>query len=54
LGVKKNATAEDIKGAYFKLAKKFHPDINKSSNSNDRFAEINRYFLIRLPLYQSI
>ena len=41
LGVKKSAEINDIKKAYFSLAKKFHPDINKSSNAKEKFSEIN-------------
>ena len=41
LGVEKNATKEEIKKAYKKLAKKYHPDINKEDHSQDKFKEIN-------------
>ena len=41
LGVDKGATAEEIQKAYRKLARKYHPDINKSSEAENRFKEIN-------------
>lgn len=40
LGVGRNAKAEQIKSAYRKLARKLHPDVNKSSDSSDRFKEV--------------
>ena len=41
LGVKKEATKEEIKKAYKKLAKKYHPDINKDPEAADKFKEVN-------------
>lgn len=41
LGVGKDATKEEIKKAYKKLAKKYHPDINKEAEAKDKFNEIN-------------
>jgi DnaJ-class molecular chaperone len=42
LGVKKGASAAEIKSAYRKLAKKHHPDANsKDPKAADRFAEVN-------------
>lgn len=42
LGVDKNATEEDIKKAFRKLARKYHPDVNKQDkNAAEKFKEIN-------------
>ncbi len=41
LGVNENASADEIKKAYRKLARKYHPDINKDESAVDKFKEIN-------------
>lgn len=41
LGVNPGATKDEIKSAFRKLAKKYHPDINKAPDAEDKFKEIN-------------
>ena len=41
LGINENASADEIKKAYRKLARKYHPDINKEESAVDKFKEIN-------------
>ena len=44
LGVKREATQAEIKSAYRKLAKKYHPDVNKSAQASEKFKDINEAF----------
>jgi molecular chaperone DnaJ len=44
LGVSRNATQEEIKKAYRRLARQYHPDINKSPDAEERFKEINEAY----------
>ncbi len=44
LGVSKGASKDEIKSAYRKLAKKFHPDINKEASAETKFKEIQEAY----------
>lgn len=46
LGVARNASKEEIKRAFRRLAKQYHPDANKSSDAEARFKEINEAYEI--------
>ncbi len=46
LGVDKSASTEEIKKAYRRLARKYHPDINKEAGAEDKFKEINAAYEI--------
>ena len=44
LGVNKQATPDEIKQAYRKLARELHPDVNPDPNSQDKFKQINQAY----------
>src|SRR3954449_1504337 len=44
LGVDKKASQEEIKKAYRKLARKYHPDANKEPGAEDRFKQISEAY----------
>ena len=46
LGVPEKATSDEIKKAYRRLARKYHPDINKDPGAEDKFKEINAAYEI--------
>ena len=46
LEVKKTANQEKIKSAFRNLARKYHPDVNKEPDAEERFKEINEAFMV--------
>jgi len=46
LGVDKSASADEIKKAYRRLARKYHPDVNKDPEAESKFKEINAAYEI--------
>ncbi|GKV54341.1 chaperone protein DnaJ [Sporosarcina sp. NCCP-2222] len=44
LGVSKSATKEEIRKAYRKLSKQFHPDLNKEAGAEEKFKEVTEAF----------
>ena len=46
LGVSKNATQDEIKSAFRKLAKKYHPDVSKEENAEEKFKEAQEAYAV--------
>jgi curved DNA-binding protein len=44
LGIDKKADEKEVKAAYRKLARKYHPDVNKSPEANEKFKDINEAY----------
>ena len=44
LGISKSASKDEIKKAYRKLSKKYHPDINKEPDADEKFKEVKEAY----------
>jgi len=46
LGVKRDASGDEIKRAYRRLARKFHPDVSKEADAEKRFKEVGEAYAV--------
>ena len=46
LGVARSATEAEIKSAYRKMARKFHPDVNKEAGAEEQFKAIGEAYAV--------
>ncbi len=46
LGVSRNATKDDLRSAYRRLARQYHPDVSKEADAEERFKEINEAYQV--------
>ncbi|MFC5473421.1 DnaJ C-terminal domain-containing protein [Paraherbaspirillum soli] len=46
LGVDKSASPDEVKKAYRKLARKYHPDVSKEANADTRMKEVNEAYAV--------
>lgn len=46
LGVSRNASPDELKAAFRKLARQYHPDVNKETGAEEKFKEINEAYAV--------
>ena len=46
LGVSRDATPDDLKSAFRKLARQYHPDVNKAPDAEEKFKELNEAYAV--------
>ncbi len=46
LGLSRGASSDEIKGSFRKLARQYHPDVNKQPDAEERFKEINEAYAV--------
>ncbi len=46
LGVQRNASPDDLKSAFRRLARQYHPDVSKESDAEERFKEVNEAYAV--------
>jgi len=53
LGVGRNASASEIKKAYFERVKKYHPDTNKDPEASTKFIEIQNAYEVSVGFWMN-
>lgn len=46
LGIQRGASADEVKSAFRKMARQYHPDVNKEADAEERFKEINEAYAV--------
>lgn len=46
LGLQRSANADEVKSAFRKLAKQYHPDVNKETGADEKFKEVNEAYAV--------
>lgn len=46
LEIPRNATPDDVKAAFRKLARQYHPDVSQEANAEEHFKEINEAYSV--------
>ncbi len=46
LGVQRNASTDDLKAAFRRMARQYHPDVNKAPDAEEQFKEVNEAYAV--------
>ncbi|MDH5502241.1 MAG: DnaJ domain-containing protein, partial [Gammaproteobacteria bacterium] len=46
MGIKRDASQDEVKSAYRKLARQYHPDVSKRADAEERFKELGEAYAV--------